>query len=176
MQHKSFGEMSCPVARTLERVGDWWTILILRDAFHGLTRFDEFQKSLDIAPNILSRRLAALVEDGLLARQRYSDHPPREEYVLTEKGRDFRSVVLAMLAWGNRHYAPEGKSVLLIDGETGREVDPVLVDPATGRSVTEYPYRTVAGPAADERTRRRLATSAARSSDAAPAPKEPANV
>ncbi|HTW53101.1 MAG TPA: helix-turn-helix domain-containing protein [Stellaceae bacterium] len=176
MQHKSFGEMSCPVARTLERVGDWWTILILRDAFHGLTRFDEFQKSLDIAPNILSRRLAALVEDGLLRRQRYQDHPPREEYVLTEKGRDFRSVVLAMLAWGNRHYAPDGKSVVLIDGETGREVDPVLVDPVTGRSVTEYPYRTVAGPAADERTRRRLATSAARSSDAAPAPKEPANV
>jgi DNA-binding HxlR family transcriptional regulator len=154
MQHKSFGEMNCPVARTLERVGDWWTILILRDAFRGLTRFDEFQKSLEIAPNILSRRLAALVEDGLMKRQRYSDHPPREEYVLTEKGRDFRSVLLAMLAWGNRHYAPEGKSVLLIDGETGREVEPVLVDPVTGRPVTEYPYRTIAGPAADEYTRR----------------------
>jgi len=163
MQHRNLGEMTCPVARALERVGDGWTILILRDAFHGLTRFDEFQKSLDIAPNILSRRLAGLVEDGLLARRRYSDHPPREDYVLTEKGRDFRAVVLAMLAWGNRHYAPEGKSVVLIDGETGREVDPVLVDPVTGRSVTEYPYRTVAGPAADERTRRRLAASAARS-------------
>lgn len=176
MQHKSLGEMTCPVARALERVGDGWTILILRDAFHGLSRFDEFQKSLDIAPNILSRRLAQLVEDGLLMRQRYSDHPPREEYVLTEKGRDFRSVVLAMLAWGNRHYAPEGKSVILVDSETGREVAPVLVDPATGRSVTEYPYRTVAGPAADERTRRRLATSASRASHAAPVPKEPANV
>ncbi|MFZ2005513.1 MAG: helix-turn-helix domain-containing protein, partial [Stellaceae bacterium] len=164
MQHKNFGEMTCPVARTLERVGDWWTILILRDAFHGLSRFDEFQKSLDIAPNILSRRLTQLVEDGLMERRRYSDHPPREEYVLTEKGRDFRSVMLAMLAWGNRHYAPEGKSVVLIDGETGREVEPILIDPVTGRSVTEYPYRTVAGPAADERTRRRLATSAARSS------------
>jgi DNA-binding HxlR family transcriptional regulator len=170
MQHKSFGEMTCPVARTLERVGDWWTILILRDAFHGLTRFDEFQKSLDIAPNILSRRLAALVEDGLLQRRRYSDHPPREEYVLTEKGRDFRSVLLAMLAWGNRHYAPEGKSVILIDSETGREVEPILIDPLTGHPVTEHPYRTVAGPAADERTRRRLAYSATRS------PKEPTNV
>lgn len=175
MQHKNFGEMTCPVARTLERVGDRWTILVLRDAFHGLTRFDEFQKSLDIAPNILSRRLAALVEDGLLARRRYSDHPPREDYVLTEKGRDFRAVVLAMLAWGNRHYAPEGKSVILVDAETGREVDPVLVDPVTGRSVTEYPYRTVAGPAADERTRRRLATSAARADQEA-APKERENV
>jgi DNA-binding HxlR family transcriptional regulator len=170
MQHKSFGGMQCPVARTLERVGDWWTILILRDAFHGLTRFDEFQKSLDIAPNILSRRLAALVEDGLMHRQRYSDHPPREEYVLTERGRDFRSVVLAMLAWGNRHLTPEGKSVVLIDGETGREVDPILVDPVTGRSVAEYPYRTVAGPAADERTRRQLASAAARHA------KEPSHV
>jgi DNA-binding HxlR family transcriptional regulator len=162
MQLKSFGEMTCPVARTLDRIGDRWTILILRDAFHGLSRFDEFQKSLEIAPNILSRRLTALVEDGLMKRRRYSDHPPREEYVLTERGRDFRLVVLAMLAWGNRHFAPEGKSVVLIDGETGLEVDPILIDPATGRSVTEYPYRTVAGPAADERTRRRLAHAAAR--------------
>ena len=175
MQHKSFGDMHCPVARTLERVGDWWTILILRDAFHGLSRFDEFQKNLEIAPNILSRRLAALVEDGLLRRQRYSEHPPREEYVLTDKGRDFRSVVLAMLAWGNRHYAPEGKSVVLIDGETGREVDPILVDPETGRPVTEYPYRTIAGPAADERTRRRLAHAEERAAMER-APKELTNV
>jgi DNA-binding HxlR family transcriptional regulator len=162
MPRKSLDQMQCPVARTAERVGDLWTILILRDAFHGLTRFDEFQKSLDIAPNILSRRLAALVEDGLLERRRYSDHPPREDYVLTERGRDFRSVLLAMLAWGNRHYAPAGRSVILIDSETGREVEPVLIDPVTGRSVTEHPYRTVAGPAADERTRRRLAYSAER--------------
>jgi len=160
MQHKSFGGMQCPVARTLERVGDWWTILILRDAFQGRTRFDEFQKSLEIAPNILSRRLSALVEDGLLERRRYSDHPPREDYVLTERGRDFRTVVLAMLAWGNRHFAPEGRSVILVDGETGREVDPILVDPVTGRPVTEYPYRTIAGPAADERTRRQLSRTA----------------
>jgi len=170
MQHKSVGGMQCPVARTLERVGDWWTILILRDAFQGRTRFDEFQKSLEIAPNILSRRLSALVDDGLLERRRYSDHPPREDYVLTDRGRDFRTVVLAMLAWGNRHFAPEGRSVILVDGETGREVDPILVDPVTGRPVTEYPYRTVAGPAADERTRRQL------SRTATAAAKEPSHV
>ena len=173
MQRKSLDEMTCPIARAVERVGDWWTILILRDAFQGLSRFDEFQKNLEIAPNILSRRLFQLVEDGLMERRRYSNHPPREEYVPTEKGRDFRSVMLAMLAWGNRHYAPEGKSIVLIDGETGREVDPVLVDPVTGRPVTEYPYRTAAGPAADERTRLRLAHKAARSSEE-PAPREPA--
>mgnify|MGYP003385502867 CR=1 FL=1 len=87
MSRTNFSEMSCPIARSLDRVGEWWSILILRDAFHGLTRFDQFQKSLPIAPSMLTRRLADLVEDGLLARRRYSDHPPRDEYVLTERGR-----------------------------------------------------------------------------------------
>ncbi len=77
MQRKSFGDLQCPIARSLERVGEWWSILILRDAFHGLKRFDEFQKNLDIAPNMLTRRLHALVESGLLEKQRYSEHPPR---------------------------------------------------------------------------------------------------
>ena len=101
MQRKSFGNMQCPIARSLERVGEWWSILILRDAFRGLTRFDQFQKSLDIAPNMLTRRLTALVKAGLLERRRYSERPPRDEYVLTERGRDFRPVALALLAWGN---------------------------------------------------------------------------
>src|SRR5438309_12075434 len=101
MQRKTFGNMQCPIARSLERVGEWWSILILRDAFHGMTRFEQFQKSLDIAPNMLTRRLGALVESGLLERQRYSIRPPRDEYVLTERGRDFRPVMLALLAWGN---------------------------------------------------------------------------
>ena len=109
MQRKSFGKMQCPIARSLERVGEWWSMLILRDALHGLTRFDEFQKSLGIAPNMLTRRLNALVEAGLLERRRYSERPPRDEYVLTERGRDFRPVLLSLLAWGNRHFAPEGR-------------------------------------------------------------------
>src|SRR6476646_7033777 len=133
MQRKSFGAMTCPIARSLERVGEWWSILILRDAFRGLTRFDQFQKSLDIAPNILTRRLAKLVESGLLERRAYSERPPRHEYILTERGRDFRPVLWALLAWGNRHFAPEGASVLLADAKTGAAVDPMLVDSATGR-------------------------------------------
>ena len=100
MQRKSFGSMSCPIARSLERVGEWWSILILRDAFHGLTRFDQFQKSLDIAPNILARRLNALADSGLLERRRYSEKPSRDEYILTERARDFRPVLWALLAWG----------------------------------------------------------------------------
>ncbi len=69
MRRKSYGNLQCPIARSLERVGEWWSILILRDAFLGSTRFDQFQKSLDIAPNMLTRRLNALVESGLLERR-----------------------------------------------------------------------------------------------------------
>src|SRR6201996_862482 len=99
MQRKSFGRMACPIARSLERVGEWWSILILRDAFYGLTRFDEFQTSLGIAPNILTRRLNALVESGLLERRRYSERPERFEYILTERGEDFRPVLWTLVAW-----------------------------------------------------------------------------
>jgi DNA-binding HxlR family transcriptional regulator len=148
MQRKSFGSMSCPIARSLERVGEWWSILILRDAFRGVTRFDQFQKSLDIAPNMLTRRLNALVESGLLERRRYSEHPPRSEYVLTERGRDFRPVLWALLAWGNKHFAPEGPSVVVIDTETGEQADPVLVDRNTGKVMVEPAFRSVPGPAA----------------------------
>src|SRR3954454_16653310 len=155
MRRKSFGEMQCPIARSLERVGEWWSMLILRDASLGLTRFDQFQQSLGIAPNILTRRLNSLVEAGLLERRRYSERPPRDEYVLTEAGRDFRPVLWALLAWGNKHFAPEGKSVMIVDRDTGTEADPVLVDRASGRPLTEAAFRSAAGPAADERTRRR---------------------
>jgi DNA-binding HxlR family transcriptional regulator len=143
MQRKSFGSMTCPIARSLERVGEWWSILILRDAFRGLTRFDQFQKSLDIAPNILTRRLNALVESGLLERRAYSEHPPRFEYVLTERARDFRAVLWALLAWGNRHFAPEGPSVVVVDTETGETADPVLVDRHTGKVMAEPTFRSV---------------------------------
>jgi len=155
MRRKSFGNMQCPIARSLERVGEWWSILILRDASLGLTRFDEFQESLGIAPNILTRRLKALVETGLLERRRYNERPPRDEYVLTQAGRDFRPVLWALLAWGNKHFAPEGPSVVVVDSQTGVEADPVVVDRKTGRLLVPPAFRSAAGPAADARTRRR---------------------
>src|ERR1700730_10149616 len=157
MRRKSFDNMECPVACSLERVGEWWSILILRDAVQGLTRLDEFQKSLGIAPNMLPRRLKGLVEVGILERRRYNERPPRDEYLPTERGRDFRPVLLALLAWGNKHFAPEGASVNLVDAKTGSPVDPMLVDPATGRPINTPDYALIAGPAAGERTRRRYA-------------------
>ena len=155
MERKSFSGMQCPIARSLERVGEWWSILILRDALSGITRFDEFQKSLGIAPNMLARRLSGLVQAGLLERRRYNAHPPRDEYVPTERGRDFQPVLWALLAWGNRHFAPEGPSLVLIDEETGAVAEPVLVDRASGAEIAPPRFRAVPGPAANARMRRR---------------------
>src|SRR6201993_2452130 len=126
MKHKGFEEMRCPVARSLERVGEWWSILILRDAIKGMTRFDQFQKSLGIAPNMLTRRLNTLVDSGLLERRLYSERPPRNEYVLTPRGQDFRTVLWALVAWGNKHFAPQGESILVVDAVTGERAEPVL--------------------------------------------------
>ncbi len=148
MQRKSFDGMACPIARTLERVGEWWSILILRDAFAGRTRFEEFQTSLGIAPNMLSRRLAALVEAGMLERRRYSERPPRDEYVLTARGRDFHDVLLALLAFGNRQFAPEGESVLIVDAATGAPADPIVVDRQSGRPLAAPGFKVAPGPAA----------------------------
>ena len=155
MRRKSLDAMQCPIARSLERIGEWWSILILRDAMAGLTRFDQFQKSLGIAPNMLTRRLGALVEAGLLERRRYSERPPRDEYVLTERGRDFRPVLWAILAWGNRHFAPEGQSVVVVDSSTGMQADPVLIDRISGKVMTPPLFRSAAGPAAGDAIRQR---------------------
>jgi DNA-binding HxlR family transcriptional regulator len=141
MQRKSFSDMQCPIARGLEHVGEWWSILILRDAFRGLTRFDEFSESLGIAPNMLTRRLTALVEAGLLRRQRYSERPPRDEYLLTQRGKDFRPVLLAMLAFGNKHFPPDDRTVRIVNTATGQPVDPILVDPVTGLRVDGPGYQ-----------------------------------
>lgn len=155
MRRKQLDQTQCPIARSLARVGEWWSILILRDAFHGLSRFDQFQTSLGIAPNMLTRRLNSLVESGLLERRLYNERPPRYEYVLTEMGRDFRPVLWALLAWGNKHFAVEGPAVQAVDRETGAVADPIVVDANTGRPMTEHTYRSAPGPAANARTRDR---------------------
>lgn len=151
--------MQCPVARSLERIGEWWSILIIRDALHGLTRFDQFEQSLGIAPNMLTRRLAALVKAGVLEKHRYSDRPPRNEYLLTERGRDFKPVIMAMQAWGNKHFAPEGASVMLVHAATGQTADPLMVDRKTGLPLSGPEFVVAAGPAAGEGTRRKIAAS-----------------
>jgi DNA-binding HxlR family transcriptional regulator len=133
---------SCPIARGLACVGDAWSMLILRDANTGLTRFDQFRKSLGIAPTILTRRLAALTEEGLLEKRRYSERPPREEYVLTAAGRDFLPVLFMMGAWGRKHRG-KGKLTRFLDAEKETEIEPVAVDAVTGVKIGTRPIRVV---------------------------------
>lgn len=156
MSGTSLKKTLCPMARGIGRVGNTWTVLILREAFYGTTRFDDFQKRLGIAPNMLAQRLQTLVHDGLLSRRQYNRHPPRSEYVLTDVGRDFRPVLLMLIAWSNRHFVPEGEVVQLVERQSGRVVEPLLVDAATREPITIDGHRLAPGPAASEALRAQL--------------------
>jgi len=157
MRRTSFRKMHCPIARSLERVGEWWSILILRDALHGYRRFDEFSESLGVAPNILTTRLAALVKAGMLQKRQYSAKPPRYEYLPTQAARDFRPVLLSLMAFGNKHFAPEGAMVEVVDTRTGKPADIAAFDRTTGEPITAPHYAMVPGPAANARIRKRYA-------------------
>ncbi len=109
MLGSTYSDQVCSVARSLEVVGERWTLLIVRDALLGMHRFEEFQKSLGIARNILSDRLAKLVGHGIMRRVEYSEKPVRAEYVLTDRGRELRGVILALMQWGDRNVPnPDG--------------------------------------------------------------------
>jgi len=148
----------CPLSTTAQHVGEWWTLLILQDAFDGYTRFDQFQQNLNISTSMLTARLKTLVADGLLERRLYQDKPARYEYVLTERGRSLRPVIVALAAWGNRHLAPHERSMILVDAATGEEVEPILVDARTGRRLEDCDALVfTAGPAASTAMRSRYA-------------------
>ncbi|CAO3415200.1 winged helix-turn-helix transcriptional regulator [Azospirillum doebereinerae] len=134
MKRTRLADAPCPIARSLDAVGEWWSLLILREAMRGSTRFDEFQRGIGLATNMLARRLQTLVEAGLLERRLYQQRPPRHEYRLTDKGRDFLPVLLAMAEWGNRWLMPEG-AFRLVCKDTGSTLHPVLVDRDSGRTI-----------------------------------------
>ena len=143
-------DRECPLSSTLGLVGEWWTLLILHDAFDGYTRFDQFQENLGISSSLLTSRLKRLVARGLLERRQYQTNPPRHEYVLTELGRSLRPVVVVLAAWGNARLDPDQRSMVLVDAETGTEAEPVVVDRATGRRVDGPDFVFTAGPAASK--------------------------
>lgn len=133
MRRTRFDEWPCPIARTTDLVGDWWTPLVLREAFARRRRFDEIQEALGIPRAVLAARLDRLVEEGMLRRVRYEEHPPRDEYRLTEKGRAFWDVLAAMWRFGSDWlWDDDGPPVVLKDRATGRVVQPLVVDGATG--------------------------------------------
>jgi DNA-binding HxlR family transcriptional regulator len=102
MQRTSFADMACSIARTLDVAGEPWSPLVLRDVYVGITRFDDIQRDLGISRKVLTERLKWLVDQGLLERRRYSERPPRFEYVLTPKGLEFCDVLIVMTTWGDR--------------------------------------------------------------------------
>ena len=140
---KKLSDQPCMIARSLALVGDAWSMLIMRDAHGGLTRFDDFRKSLGIAPTMLTGRLSALVDKGLLEKRRYSERPPRDEYVLTEAGHDFLPVLFAIGAWGRKHRGG-GKMIRFFDTENGTEIDPLTIDRATGAPIGTRPINIIA--------------------------------
>ena len=123
MKQKSFADMPCSIARSLEVIGQWWSFLIIRDAFMGIRRFKDFERSLGIAKNTLTKRLTLLVENGLLEKVPASDGSKYAEYQLTEKGRDLFPVMLALTQWGDKWAEHEnGRTFVIIDERSGQEI------------------------------------------------------
>jgi DNA-binding HxlR family transcriptional regulator len=146
MERKSFADMHCSVAQCLEVVGEWWSMLLIRDAFLGVTRFDQFQERLGISRNILNQRLTRLVDEGLMRRVQYSEHPPRYDYRLTAKGRDLWPVLTAMRQWGDKYAAPDGPPLDVIHKACGSVSHAVMTCSACGERLTPREVRAVAGP------------------------------
>jgi DNA-binding HxlR family transcriptional regulator len=123
MLRADYRDENCSIARSLELIGERWTLLIIRQAFRGTRRFDDFHRQLGVARNILQARLERLVDADIVRRVQYQERPPRYEYRLTEKGIDLWPVLVALLQWGDRYTAPEGPPVVLRHRDCGGELD-----------------------------------------------------
>jgi DNA-binding HxlR family transcriptional regulator len=158
MSIQAFADLNCSIARPLAFLGERWAVLVLRDVFLGRRRFDEIQDSLGIATNVLSRRLATLVDEGILERRPYSEHPERFEYRLTPKGRDLQPVLLSLLAWGDRYTAgPEGPPLETVHEECDHAFHAVATCSQCGGEVHAGNIHTRPGPGADAEQLRRWA-------------------
>jgi len=150
MKRTNFEGMNCSVARCLDVIGEWWTPLVLRDLFMGITRFDDFQGRLGIARNILADRLNRLVETGVVEKVPYQERPRRFEYRLTEKGADLWRVLTAMREWGDRWEAPQGPSVQLVHRGCGHVASTSVVCNQCGEPMDRRAVRLVRGPGATD--------------------------
>ncbi len=136
MRRTRFDRAPCPIARTTDLVGDWWTPIVMREAFFGCRRFEEFQERLGVSRATLTQRLGRLVREGLLERVAYQERPRRFEYRVTPKGEAFFDVLAVMWRWGEDWlFSERGAPVRLVDRESGEDVRPVVVDEATGRKI-----------------------------------------
>jgi DNA-binding HxlR family transcriptional regulator len=153
MTKHSFAEKNCPIAQTLEQVGEWWTFVILRNAFCGMSRFQDFQRHLGISTSILARRLEKLVDNGILLRQPSMEDARIVHYRLTPKGRSLYPILAAMTLWGEQWAPhPNGPRLTLVEKASGEPVAGVAILAADGRELQPEQIDTVAGPGADDKT------------------------
>jgi DNA-binding HxlR family transcriptional regulator len=147
---RDYATQNCSIARVLEIVGDRWTVLVVRSALAGATRFDDFRRRLEIADNVLADRLSRLTEEGILERRQYQDRPVRHEYLVTEKGRELWPILVAMVEWGDRYYAPDGPPRILYHDECGGQVLQHLTCAECDASVRPAEIATRPGPGAGQ--------------------------
>ncbi len=151
MLRSDYDEQNCSIARTLELVGERWSLLILREAFLGTRRFDEFQGRLGIARNVLQSRLERLTEGGIMRRVAYQERPVRYEYRLTRKGVDLWPAIVALMNWGDQYAAPDGPPTLLQHKNCGGEVDDRRRCTRCGAELEAWDVVPVRGPGASDR-------------------------
>jgi DNA-binding HxlR family transcriptional regulator len=136
MKRTGFAEADCPVARALDAIGDWWSLLIVRDAFDGLRRFGDFQKNLGIAKGMLSTRLHKLLELGVLELVPAAGGSAYQEYALTKRGRDLFPVVVGLRQWGEAHLYARGEAHSDLVDQAGQPVGQLVLPSRTGRPLT----------------------------------------
>jgi DNA-binding HxlR family transcriptional regulator len=147
MRRTRFEDWNCSIARATDVLGDWWTPLVLREAFYGVRRFDDFVDALGIGRNILAERLKRLTDEGILDKVAYQERPARYEYRLTDKGRALFGVIAMLHRWGNDWLVTDdGPPVELVDRDTGEVVNPIVVDEATGKVLDPRHLRVRRGP------------------------------
>ena len=135
MLNRTYDTQNCSVARTLETIGERWTLLIIRDAFHGARRFEDFQRSLGVARNVLTARLNLLIDEGYMERRRYSERPARHEYRLTQKGVDLWPVLFTLMTFGEKYYPLDGAMIEVEHRDCGTRVDDHMCCPKCGVQV-----------------------------------------
>jgi DNA-binding HxlR family transcriptional regulator len=145
---RTYQSQNCSIARALEVVGDRWTMLVLRTAFEGVRRFDDFQVELGVARNVLTDRLGRLCEEDILRRHRYQERPDRYEYRLTRKGVELWPAMMSLLLWGDRHYAENGPPVLITHRGCGGELTRGLTCGACGAALQPNDIEPRPGPGA----------------------------
>ena len=157
MPRENIEDLNCTLANTLNLIGEWWTILIIREAIYGNRRFEDFQKQLGIARNILTDRLNKLCDSGILERIPVKEGAKRHQYKITTMGRDLYPALIALTQWGDRWLCPsDGVPIKLTERATGEEVADMVILSKDGRKLHERELAMIPGPGANENTKERL--------------------